>query len=289
MATKTSTSRALVDISKLYAKHAAAQAAVEKAVGGAGIISFKGGLLLNGDRIKGDEMTAIIVDAVHSNQHYGGTYNPNATVPPDCYAFGLDDDEMAPHKASAKPQAATCKECPLNVMGTAETGRGKACKNIRLIALIDPTSISSAKKLQDTDLIKASIPVTSVLNYGKYVHRLAALERPTWSMITRITRVEDDNVQFKVMFNEESEIDLKQELIEPMIKKLAEARELLTQPFPEAAAPQPKGRKTAQRAPAKQATAAAIAKVNARAAKPAAEPAPKTGKGKPAPGKGPWD
>jgi hypothetical protein len=97
----------------------------------------------------------------------------------------------------------------MNEFGSADngTGKGKACKNIRRLALI------SAKPLTEDSVSKGEVaylktPVTSVKNWAAYVRTLDALEHiPPLAVVTQIGSVPDAKSQFKLTFNKVENID----------------------------------------------------------------------------------
>ena len=87
-----------------------------------------------GKAIRG-EFNAIIVDMLEkpSREYYAGQYDPDAKgTLPDCYSLLGDKPE-----ASAKNRkAANCASCPMNIDGSGQNGKGKACRFKRKIALL---------------------------------------------------------------------------------------------------------------------------------------------------------
>ena len=87
------------------------------------------------------EINVIVVDMLKdvSREYYAAEYDPEgkATLP-DCWsADGRTPDAKAPNK-----QAPSCASCPMNVDGSGNKGRGKACRFKRRIAVLaegDPT------------------------------------------------------------------------------------------------------------------------------------------------------
>ena len=180
----------------------------EKSVASGSFISFKSGRIsYQGNAIKGDELDVIVIDSVLENCLYDSDYDSDNPSPPICYAFGRDDKAMAPHPEAAKPQHATCQGCPHNEFGTAEKGKGKACKNVRRLALV-PGDVSSAEAVMAAEMAFAKIPVTSVKGWATYVRGLATLEkRAPLGVITTIGTVPDDKSQFKVTFHKKADVD----------------------------------------------------------------------------------
>lgn len=216
MATKkpVSESRALANWDEELAKQALAAAQTEASVSTGNFFGTKSGVLSWNDApLKNNEMVAVILDTVLENVFYGSDYDPENPQGPQCFAFGRGDAEMSPHEvvvANGTAVHETCKGCPNNEFGSAERGRGKACRNIRRLGLI-PGGLfdNNGKFVMETDLdaFKSAqlgflkIPVTSVKGYAAFVKQLAAsLKRPPLGVFTKIKVTPDADSQFKVTF-----------------------------------------------------------------------------------------
>lgn len=169
-------------------------------------ISAKNGILAVGDQaIPGNQFAAIVLDAARLNTFYQDAYNPQNVAPPNCYAIGRNDAEMAPHPDMLKdqdffrPQAARCGDCPMNEFGSGRTGTGKACSNRRRLILLvagtyaqgpngwqlnpttDPESFRTAAMMHMT------LAPTSLAGWGEFVRKSAAdYQRPSFGVIARI-------------------------------------------------------------------------------------------------------
>jgi hypothetical protein len=174
----------------------------EESVSSGAFISFKGGRLsYQGNPIKGDELDVVVLDSVLENCYYGGEYDPDNPQPPVCYAFGRTEEEMAPHANSSAPQSEKCAGCPMNEFGSAEKGKGKACKNVRRLGLI-PGDNLSPEGVKTAEIAYAKLPVTSVKGWAAYVRALSTLDKvPPLGAVTTIGVVPDDKSQFRVTFN----------------------------------------------------------------------------------------
>jgi hypothetical protein len=174
-----------------------------------------------------------------------------------CYAFGRDEDEMQPHEAVEEKESEECSSCPQNEWGSANEGRGKACKNRRRLAVIPAGTFNKAGEFEafdeDAAFSKASIaylnlPVTSVNGYGAYIKQLSgALRRPPHAVFTRIALVPDEKSQFKVVFEL---IEAAPDAIIPiLIQRNKETKELIEFPYAKVddrqQAPAKKGRQAA--------------------------------------------
>ena len=181
------------------AKHAAMAAGIEASVQTGSWISTKGGRMsYNGQEVKGNKMNVIILDHILENHYYTARYDPDNPASPVCFAFARSDDDMSPHEKSSDPQSEACHGCPQNEWGTADTGRGKACANIRRLALIPEDGMEDVSAAQ---VAYMKIPVTSVKGWAGYVNNLSTvMKRPPFGVITEISVVPDDKTQFKIQF-----------------------------------------------------------------------------------------
>ena len=104
-----------------------------------------------------------------------------------------------------EPHLATqCRGCPKNEWGSDPRpgSRGKACKEIRRLAVIPYTDTLTPENVADTEMAIIKLPVTSVKTWSNYVNKVgASLKRPPWSVITLIKVVPDQKTQFKVLFD----------------------------------------------------------------------------------------
>src|SRR5215831_959472 len=163
-------------------------------------VSFKGGVLsIGGNPMKGNKTEAIIIHSVFENQLYEGKFDPNNPTTPVCYALSESDDDLKPHPDSLKPQATSCAECPNNAWGSDPGGgRGKACKNVRRLAMV---SASDLEDLGKAEVAIAKLPVTSVKNWSTYASQIAnVLKLPPLAVITEMSVEPDAKTQFQVNF-----------------------------------------------------------------------------------------
>ena len=278
MAKKT---QALTKYDAEMAKYAQMAKDTEKNVGGGNFISTAGGRMrYKGAEIPGNKMNVIVVDHILENDFYKDAYDPDNVNPPDCYALGRDEDELAPHENSAEPQNETCNGCPQNEWGTASVGKGKACGNRRRLALVTEGDMED---VGNADIAYLRLPVTSVRAWAGYVRQCAdVLNKPPFAVVTEIEIVPDSKTQFKVQFNLVQEID-DGEALGALIALREKVEKEISFPYQVAVeevkpAPRSKVARPAPRPAARPAVRAAAAKPApraARAAAPAAQPASK--------------
>lgn len=206
---------AIVKWDEELAKDALTAAQMEANTGGGKFISVRGGVLsFNDAPIPGNKMAVIILDSAFENVMYEGEFDPDNPSSPTCFAFARDEKELTPHETVVEAGQAQseegCAKCPMNQWGTADKGKGKACKNSRRLALI-PAGMFDAKGkfkpnfdeeyIAKTDLAFLKIPVTSVKGYAGFVKQLAsALKRPPHGIVTQLSVQPDPKSQFKLAF-----------------------------------------------------------------------------------------
>jgi hypothetical protein len=255
-AAKQSGTRALTLWEQKMADAADKSAKQEKNVSGLRGISTKGGILtVDEQAVPGNELDVVVLVAVHENQYHDKPYDPNVAQIPACYAFSDPDSEdpegeMAPHEESEDKQGddnGLCANCWANAMGSASQGRGKACKNVRRLALITADALESADDVKDTEVRVLKVPVTSVKGWALYVKNTLRdeMRRPYWGVVTTIKVVPDPKSQFKITFAFKELVDFDDALYDAVEKKIAGIKPQLTAPYvrmEEAPAPAPRGR-----------------------------------------------
>jgi hypothetical protein len=219
------------------AKLAARQQHAESKSAGGNTISTKGGhFTIGGNLIKGDKIRVVCVEAVWFNAFYEEPFDDQNPQPPDCYAFGVpnddgDDPGMVPHEEAENKQVEEgemCADCPLNEWATASTGRGKACKNQRRVMLILEDDLGDKK----APFYMLNISVTSVRAWSTYATQISSSEGlPTCGVLTEITIAPVPGKTYAGMsFAFERELEQKE--VAFIIPRIGEAVKQMTQPFP---------------------------------------------------------
>lgn len=241
-------------------------------IGGAGnFLSIKGGVLSYQDAtIADNKMQCIIVDSILENQWFKEAYDPSAPQTPNCYAFGRDKDEMAPDPEQVEePQSDNCSTCELMQFGSADTGRGKACKECSRLALITEGDLED---IEDAVVAFMKLPFFSNVNYAAYVRQLDELyHKPPLAFVTEIHVTPDPKSQFRVNFKMIQELD-DPKVFEQLWAKFEDTSTKIAFPYPKLeavparrAAP---ARAKPARVPAKQVSAKKATTTRVVAAKP---------------------
>lgn len=252
-AAKASESRALVNWDTELAKEAEAAASREASTGGGGnFFSFRGATLSYQDSpVPNNEMAVVIVDSIFENVYYEGRYDPENPAPPTCFAFAREESELQPHKVVVAADQAVnseCESCPMNEWASADTGRGKACRNTRRLAVINAGSLGDRGRfepadmdhLASTEIAYMRLPVTSVKGYATFVKQVAGtLRRPPYGIFAKIRVVPDAKSQFKVVFEAIDQVP--NDLMDVVVRRRKEAQISIEQPYSlEVSEPEPK-------------------------------------------------
>jgi hypothetical protein len=179
---------------------------------------------------------------VLENVYYEGDYDPDNPSAPTCYAFGRDEKDMAPHPKVVEAGTAVsekCSGCPNNEFGSADKGRGKACKNTRRLALLPAGTYDERGKLKlidDPDVHAAAsirfmkLPVTSVKGFAGFVKAVSStLKMPPHGIVTKVSVEPDPKTQHKVVF--EPVVKLSDKVGPTIMKRRDEARGTIEFPY----------------------------------------------------------
>lgn len=174
------------------------------ATGGSGwdYIQTKGGIFRYNEEVLPETMSVVILGAMRANLYYEGDYDPNNPQGPTCFALntsGVEAEMAPPDDVIEGRQNDLCRTCPQNAFGSADRGRGKACKNTVRLAVL-PWSGDA-----DVEGAMLSVPPTSLKHFTAYQKKLGkGFKRPLFSVATNITIAEDPKTIFKLTFDLES-------------------------------------------------------------------------------------
>jgi hypothetical protein len=127
-------------------------------------ISIKGSvfrMMVGGKEVAQNEdraMPVIIVAAASHNARtfYEGTFSEGQGAKlPDCFS----DDGIIPNTKSTNPQSKTCKDCPQNIDGSNPSGKGRACRFSRRLAVLLESD-------QQGDVYQLTLPAQSIFGKG---------------------------------------------------------------------------------------------------------------------------
>jgi len=155
-------------------------------------ISIKGSvfrMMVGGKEVAQNEdraMPVVIVAAspYNSRTFYDSNFSEEATIKtPTCFS----DDGIIPNKKSLEAQSVTCAKCPQNVDGSNPSGKGRACRFSRKLAVV-------LENDQTGDIFQITLPAQSI--FGKpengkmplesYVRLLGGNNVPVTSVVTEM-------------------------------------------------------------------------------------------------------
>jgi hypothetical protein len=260
-ASKKAPGTAVVSWQERLAQQAEVSKGMEESTAGGQFVSLKGGILsFNDVPFEDNQMAVIIVDALLENVFYEGEYDPDTPQGPKCFAFAKVEDELKPHPTvvdAGNDMHSQCAGCPMNDWGSADKGKGKACRNTRRLAII-PAGKFDGKKfepIEDVDHYKTAaiafmkLPVTSIKGYSTFVKQIGnSLKRPPHGVITKVKVILDSKTQFKVTFEALTEVP--DELMDTVMARHDEAAATIDFPY------SPKDEEAEAKKPAKKLTSA---------------------------------
>lgn len=223
------------------AKQAEIAASMEAAAGGGQFFSTRGGQLSWQDSpLPDNEMAVVILDHIFETVYYEGRYDPDTPQSPVAFAFGRDQDELRWHENSDPEFAGElCSESEVCEWGSADTGKGKAARETRRLAMIPAGQFNRNGEFElfdDPDHYTTTtvgfmkLPVTSVKGFANFVKQVAgALKRPPFGIITRVAVVPDPKTQFKVTFEAIEKVP--DELMGAIMTRREEVMEIIDFPY----------------------------------------------------------
>lgn len=223
------------------AKQAEIAAGMEASAGGGQFFSTRGGQLSWQDApLPGNEMAVVILDHIFETVYYEGRYDSDAPQSPTAFAFGRVQDELRWHENSDPEFAGElCSESEVCEWGSADTGRGKAARETRRLAMIPAGQFNrngDFELFDDPDHYATTtvgfmkLPVTSVKGFANFVKQVAgALKRPPFGIIARVAVVPDAKTQFKVTFEVISKVP--DELMGAIMTRREEVVEIIDFPY----------------------------------------------------------
>lgn len=178
------------DLEGAYAADAKAEADTEPLDSGNNIRT-RGKKFKVGEESLKEPLSTVVLGTSMVNAYYEGDFDQDNPSNPVCAAVGEvgKEDLMAPPEGTFKPQSTSCKTCPKGQFGSADKGRGKACKNSRRVVLI-----GSGDERAEPQVLSLNIPPTGLRKFSAYVKRVAAAcSRPLHGVITAFTFDEEQD------------------------------------------------------------------------------------------------
>jgi len=196
-------------------------------------ISLRGGVMTyQGQNVPNNKLDVIVVASVFENRWFKNRFDPNKRENPNCFALSIDGKDMVPHEVSPERQSETCEDCPLFQWGSDPNGgRGKACKQVRRLALLPASFLATTDaNLSTLEMALLSIPVTSGRNWANYVHAVSAeYKRPYWAVLTEIAVVPHKTHQFEVKFTTKNIVN--EQYLKALLDRVNSAQAVLMSPY----------------------------------------------------------
>jgi hypothetical protein len=191
---------------------AAAQATAQSAGGASQTVNTRGGrFTIDGAEVPDNVLRCVILDSCLDNHMYEDDFDPDNPSNPVCWALGRyylpkpgipDEDLMGPDPALVEdPKSVKCHDCEFggkNAWGTADKGRGKACKNTRRLLLMSEGDLE--EDVASAEVRKLTVPVTSGRTWDGYVNQVGQHNRDPAGVLTEINIRPDPKTQFKIGF-----------------------------------------------------------------------------------------
>ena len=238
---KLSKSKEIANWDEELAKYAQEASAMEANSGGGQFFGLQSGILSwDGGAMPGNQMLVIILDHIFETVFYDGPYNPDTPQSPVAFAFGRVQEELRWHENSHEDFAGKlCSESEVCEWGSADTGKGKAARETRRLAMIPAGVINRNGDIElneDPEFYKSSqigfmkLPVTSVKGFAGFVKQVSGtLKRPPFGVFTKVSVVPDAKTQFKVVFEAIDPVD--NALMDAIMNRVKEVREVIDFPY----------------------------------------------------------
>jgi hypothetical protein len=191
---------------ELAKRAAIAQETAESQAMGSKKISLRGGAFsIGGDEIDTEELQCIVLDSCAEKNWFKEKYDPDNIVPPDCYAINRNAKLLAPVPEDVKDlQNDICKTCQWNQWNSADTGKGKACKDKNRLMLITPDDLENIDEAEPHML---TVPTTSGKAWNDLVKKITVLKKPPLAFIIGIKIKRHPDYQFVLQFRIIGDVD----------------------------------------------------------------------------------
>lgn len=147
----------------------------------------------------------VILDHNSQNHYFPNPFDRDNPEPPTCFALsepasvGGRIDSMKPSSNSPERQAEDCNSCPMNQFGTDQRGRGKACKNMRVLAVM----AAEEEDPEEAEISLLNVSPSALKRYDNYVKTLASKGAIPITVITELSF--DPNEDYPTLYFKASE------------------------------------------------------------------------------------
>lgn len=208
-------------------------------------ISFRGGAPSLGGATLQNPLPLVILSYDAERAYYSKPYQPDVMATPDCYSY----DGVTPHEKAKVSQSDKCATCRFNEFGSAQNGKGKACKEGAKFAAIHADALESPEKIAAAQIIAGRLSVLNSKGFRTYTGFFEESDQPIWASVTKLIVTPDSKSQYAVRF-ENIVADLDDADLDAIAVRVDEADKLLATPYPdldEAPAAKPKAGAPARR------------------------------------------
>lgn len=189
---KKATGTAMVDVQAQLQKELENVADATSSSGGNKIRVTQGKMFVapDGEETRGP-IEVVIVDYTTHNLFYDEPFDRDNPQPPSCFAIaepaslGGKIKNMKPSPNASDPQADSCETCPMNEWNTGASGRGKACKNTRVLA------IATTDADAETPLSSLSVSPTGLKSFDGMVKTLKSKQTTPIQVVTEVSLSEE--------------------------------------------------------------------------------------------------
>lgn len=196
------------------------------ALGGTSTIKLARGKFQLGGEDLGDQLDVVVVDFVRQKNYFDAPFDEDNPSSPACFALSATGFDMEPHDTAPDPQSETCEGCWANEFGSDSRGKGKACRDSYLMAVLHQDDL----EVEDPVLAYLRVPPTSLANWDSYAEkRRKVLGLPAMAFVTSITF--DDTVDYqKLLFEEAGRTPETDEIVDRLFTQRELAHEVLMTP-----------------------------------------------------------
>lgn len=195
-------------------------------------ISTRGHKFTLGGSVIPNPMKVIILDYSFENAYYANAYDPDSPSSPTCFAVAKTEDGLAPDPEKVpEPVSKACKGCEYDAFGSAENGRGKACKNGRKLAVISAdVKELTPEYITETSVAFIRVSPTGIKHFSGFVKKLKnALDLPVCGVITELDF--DPDSEQPVLVPQYIEEVTDEDVIDAILKRRQEVQEELLAGF----------------------------------------------------------
>jgi hypothetical protein len=191
-------------------------------------ISFRGGAPTLGGVNLPNPLPLVILAYSYERAYYSKPYQPDVLAAPDCYSY----DGEAPHEKASVPQSDACAQCRFNEFGSAQNGKGKACKEGAKFAAIHADALESPAKIAAATIVQGRLSVLNSKGFRNYVGYFEDAGQPVWGSVTQLAVQPDSKSQYAVTFTN-LVADLDDNDLDAIAARVDEAEKLLSQAYPD--------------------------------------------------------